>query len=92
MVASDLEEEAPIWYLRVKAAAERGAKLIVANARPTKLERYAAETMRYTYGNEIESIESIDLSETENAGDLLRLRGLGFGWFCCPGEGLCKPP
>ncbi len=29
VVASDLLEEAPIWWLRVKQAAERGAKLIV---------------------------------------------------------------
>jgi len=66
VIASDLEEEAPIWYLRVKAAAERGAKLVVANARSTKLDRYATETIRYTYGNEIETIKGIDLSETEN--------------------------
>ena len=37
VVASNLHEEAPIWYLRVKQAAERGATLIVANARPTRL-------------------------------------------------------
>ena len=33
VVASDLYEEAPIWWLRVKEAAERGATLIVANPR-----------------------------------------------------------
>ena len=27
VVASDLQEEAPIWWLRVKQAAERGATL-----------------------------------------------------------------
>jgi NADH-quinone oxidoreductase subunit G len=52
VVASDLEEEAPIWWLRVKQAAERGATLIVANPRPTKLERYAAHILRYPYGAE----------------------------------------
>src|SRR3990170_2599201 len=31
VVASDLYEEAPIWYLRVKQAADRGATLIVLN-------------------------------------------------------------
>jgi len=50
VVASDLHEEAPIWWLRVKAAAERGATLIVANPRPTKLERYARHILRYPYG------------------------------------------
>jgi len=52
VVASDLEEEAPIWYLRVRAAAKRGAKLIVANPRPTKLDSVAAHIVRYAYGEE----------------------------------------
>lgn len=52
VVASDLEQEAPIWWLRIKQAAERGATLIVANPRLTKLERYAHHTIRYAYGSE----------------------------------------
>ncbi len=52
VVASDLQEEAPIWWLRVKQAAERGAALIVANPRPTKTDRYAAHFLRYPYGAE----------------------------------------
>ncbi len=52
VVASDLEEEAPLWYLRVKQAAERGATLIVANPRPTKIARYASHELRYAYGQE----------------------------------------
>src|SRR5512135_1097822 len=53
VVASDLEEEAPIWWLRVKQAAERGATLIVVNPRPTKLDRCAAFRLRYNYGEEV---------------------------------------
>lgn len=56
VVASDLEEEAPIWWLRVKQAAERGATLIVANPRLTKLERYANQVVRYPYGSEATTI------------------------------------
>jgi len=56
VVASNLHEEAPIWYLRVKQAAERGATLIVANARPTRLDRYAAHSIRYAYGEEPETL------------------------------------
>ncbi len=56
VVASDLEEEAPIWWLRVKQAAERGATLIVANPRHTKLERYASQVVRYPYGSEATTI------------------------------------
>ena len=52
VIASDLEEEAPIWWLRVKQAAERGATLIVANPRPTKTDKYAAKALRYNYGGE----------------------------------------
>ncbi len=56
VVASDLEEEAPIWYLRVKQAADRGAKLIVANPRPTTLERNANQVVRYAYGSEATTV------------------------------------
>jgi NADH-quinone oxidoreductase subunit G len=52
VVASNLEEEAPLYWLRVKQATDRGAKLIVANPRPTKLERYASHILRYPYGRE----------------------------------------
>jgi len=67
VVASDLEEEAPLWHLRVKAAAERGANLIVANGRSTKLDRYAKEIIRYNYGEEVAAIQGIDLKAAENA-------------------------
>jgi len=56
VVASDLLEEAPVWWLRVKQAAERGAQLIVANGRPTKLERYAKHAIHYTYGAETAAV------------------------------------
>jgi NADH-quinone oxidoreductase subunit G len=48
--ASDLREEAPIWWMRVKQAAERGATLIVAGVRPTRLEAHAAHTLRFRPG------------------------------------------
>jgi NADH-quinone oxidoreductase subunit G len=56
VVACDLQEEAPIWWLRVKQATERGARLIVANPRQTKLERYAHQVIRYPYGSEAATI------------------------------------
>ena len=52
VIASDLEEEAPIWWLRVKQAADRGSTVIVANPRPTKLDRVAKYRLRYPYGSE----------------------------------------
>ncbi len=51
VIASDLEEEAPIWRLRVKQAADRGARVIVANARPTRMDDFASGTFRYDVGN-----------------------------------------
>ncbi|MGD8753351.1 MAG: molybdopterin-dependent oxidoreductase, partial [Anaerolineales bacterium] len=59
VVASDLEEEAPVWWLRVKQAAERGATLIVANPRPTKIDRHANHILRYTYGQESATIQAL---------------------------------
>ncbi|MEZ4668855.1 MAG: NADH-quinone oxidoreductase subunit NuoG [Anaerolineae bacterium] len=49
VVASDLEEEVPVWYLRLKQAHDRGAYLVVMNALPTRLDAFADETIRYDY-------------------------------------------
>jgi NADH-quinone oxidoreductase subunit G len=59
VIASDLEEEAPIWQLRVKAAAKRGAHVIVANPRPTKLDRTAGTIIRYNYGVEAGVVQAM---------------------------------
>jgi NADH-quinone oxidoreductase subunit G len=50
VVGSDLDEEAPILYLRVAAAGKRGAHLINAGGRRTKLDALAKTTLRYRYG------------------------------------------
>jgi NADH-quinone oxidoreductase subunit G len=57
VIASDIHEEAPIWWLRLKAAAKRGARLVVAGARPTRLEKYASQVIRYRYGEEIAALQ-----------------------------------
>ena len=73
VVASDLHELARIWWLRVKAAAKRGAYLVVAGARHTRLEDYANKVIRYTYGEELAAIQSLldgslpEFSQAENA-------------------------
>ncbi|MHB8627655.1 MAG: NADH-quinone oxidoreductase subunit NuoG [Aggregatilineales bacterium] len=61
VIASNLEEEAPIWYLRTKVASEHGARLIVANARPTESDRWTwgKHHVRYQYGHEIEALDAI---------------------------------
>ncbi|MCA9989434.1 MAG: NADH-quinone oxidoreductase subunit NuoG [Ardenticatenaceae bacterium] len=50
VMASDLHAEAPVWWLRVKQAAERGAALVVLNARPTRLDAYARLALYYPAG------------------------------------------
>jgi NADH-quinone oxidoreductase subunit G len=59
VVASDLYQEAPIWYLRIKQAAERGATLIVLNPRETKLDRFASYVVRYAYGDEAKTVQNL---------------------------------
>jgi NADH-quinone oxidoreductase subunit G len=56
IVAGDVEEAAPVYMLRLRAAAQRGAKLIVANARPTKMDRYTENSIRYKPGTETQLV------------------------------------
>lgn len=50
VIACDLEEEVPIWRLRIKQAHDRGAYLVVANARHTRLADFADATIDYNPG------------------------------------------
>ena len=50
VIASELYEEAPIWWLRVIQAVKRGATLVLLNARSTRLDGYAKYTLRYETG------------------------------------------
>jgi len=51
IVASDLEEEVPVWRLRIKQAHDRGAYVVVMNGRPTRMEDFANESIRYDYAD-----------------------------------------
>jgi NADH-quinone oxidoreductase subunit G len=85
VMASDLYEEAPVWYLRVKQAAENGATLIVANPRETKLDRFASFVVRYAYGDEVKTVQVLTkkgkigdaFMKAENAVILFGSEGLG---------------
>jgi len=50
VVGSDLDQEAPILYLRVAGAAGHGATLINAGGRPSKLDKQATHLLRLRYG------------------------------------------
>jgi NADH-quinone oxidoreductase subunit G len=84
VVACDLKEEAPLWWLRVKQAAERGAALLVANPRPTSLDKHAAQVLRYAYGYEASTVRALaegggnepDLPETKIASAIAEAQNL----------------
>lgn len=59
VVASDLHEEEPIWWLRVKQAAERGASLVILNFRPTRLDKYATHTIQYVPGQALTAVRQL---------------------------------
>ena len=50
-LGADLDEEAPMLYLRVRQAARKGAHLINAAGRWTKLDSAAQTRLRYRYGS-----------------------------------------
>ena len=55
VVASNLHQEAPVWWLRVKGAVKRGAKLIVLNPRETRLDELGT-VIRTPYDRALESL------------------------------------
>jgi NADH-quinone oxidoreductase subunit G len=59
VIAADPEEEAPIYMQRLRGIARRGGELIVANARPTKLDRSADYTLHYKAGMEQHLLQAI---------------------------------
>jgi NADH-quinone oxidoreductase subunit G len=58
VVACDIEEEAPIWWLRLRQAALRGAALIVLNPRPTRADQNAMFALPYPYGGEAAAVSA----------------------------------
>ncbi|MCB8946095.1 MAG: NADH-quinone oxidoreductase subunit NuoG [Ardenticatenaceae bacterium] len=70
VIASDLHEESPIWWLRVKQAAERGAMLVVANARSTRLDKFATHVVRYAAGQGVQTARELaQLGQVDTGAD-----------------------
>ncbi len=65
VIASDLHEEAPVYWLRLKQAVERGATLIVLNPRETRLDEFATYKIPYRYGDEISVIKNLIAGKSE---------------------------
>ena len=67
VVACDLHEEAPLWWLRVHEAVKRGAELVVINTRPTRLDKFANHKIRITIGREAKAVDALltgDMADT----------------------------
>jgi NADH-quinone oxidoreductase subunit G len=86
VVASDLYEEAPLWYLRVKQAADRGATLIVANPRATKIDQFAKHVIRYAHGEEAKVVS--DLNGKSRVADEFAKARNALAFFGSEGVGL----
>lgn len=59
VVASDLHEEVPVWWLRVKQAAQRGASLVVLNVRPTRLDECSRHVIHYRPGQAVPTLRQM---------------------------------
>ncbi len=59
VVASDLHEEEPIWWLRAKQASERGATVVTLNLRETRLDKFATHALRYAPGGALEAARNL---------------------------------
>ena len=67
VIASDLHAEAPMWWLRLKQAAERGATIITINLRATRLDKFAAHAVRYAPGELLELVAGLGSADDEYA-------------------------
>lgn len=79
VVGADPEEEAPLYVLRLRAMVRRGAKLIVAGLRPTKLERSASTVLRYRPGADLAFVRALLRAVlTAEGGPRLGVKNTGF--------------
>jgi NADH-quinone oxidoreductase subunit G len=59
VAATDLYHAAPIWFLRIKQAAERGAKLVIINSAATRLEKYAQTLIHCKEGEAAKKVKGL---------------------------------
>ncbi len=70
VIAADLEEEVPLWRLRIKQAGDRGALLLVANSRGTRLDDFAGRQLRYPTGDAAHFLANLQKEDEEIYGRL----------------------
>ncbi len=78
VLGADPEEEAPLYVLRLRSAVQQGAHLIVANLRPTKLERSATLAARYLPGGELAFLHGLLRELLATGGGRVTVKSNGF--------------
>ncbi|MEO6062150.1 MAG: molybdopterin-dependent oxidoreductase, partial [Thermoflexales bacterium] len=76
VIGSDVYEEMPVFWLRLRKAVTKGAKLVVANPRSTEADRLAFRRLRYQPGQEMAVLSALSAAlgggdanaESERAG------------------------
>jgi NADH-quinone oxidoreductase subunit G len=76
IIASDLEEEVPVWRLRLKQAHDRGAFVVVANARSTRMDDFASAHIRYEAGLAAQALVNLKQDHAEIAQKLAEANNL----------------
>jgi len=73
VASTDLYHEAPLWFLRVKQAADRGANLLVVHTEDTRLDKHARQVVRCGKGEVADTIVGLspDLKKSLSADDNL---------------------
>jgi NADH-quinone oxidoreductase subunit G len=68
VAGADLYHQAPIWHLRLKQAAERGATLIIVNSHETRLDGYAQKLVRCEKGEAARKVKELagEIGQPEN--------------------------
>ena len=59
VAGADLYTAAPIWHLRIKQAAERGATLIIVNSEATRLDKYAKTLIHCEKGEAAKKVKGL---------------------------------
>jgi NADH-quinone oxidoreductase subunit G len=59
VAATDLHEEAPVWWMRVKQAAERGVTLVTIHGRVTRLDDYATHLFHHRPGEALTLVRQL---------------------------------
>lgn len=81
IIASDLEEEVPIWRHRIKQAHDRGVYVVVANARHTRMDDFASASLRYESGaaaqamNDLAALDADVAAKLRDAANLIIVTG-----------------